>query len=263
MTSSNLFKSKGLVELANYLTPDTLFAFDLDGTLAPIVDDFAEATVPQLIQETLQRLVQVAKVSVITGRCRRDALNMLGMEPQLVVGNHGAEWPTEICERNYVQVMECLKWREALFDSLCYTNGVEIEYKGETLSVHYRKAEEPDKALAKIEAAIERLEPRPRCLGGKFVVNLLPPECLTKGEALAAAMAELGTKRAVYFGDDRTDEEVFRLQGIDLFGIRIGGDEETAARYHLEHQREMLGLLHSMVGIMEALYVYEGDWEQR
>jgi trehalose 6-phosphate phosphatase len=252
VTAPYLFASEGLVALTRYVAPDTLFAFDLDGTLAPIVAEYTEAKVAEPIRTTLQRLVKLAKVVVITGRARKDALAILGFEPHLIVGNHGAEWPPHERSRNWQVVERCLKWREQLARALACEQGVEVEYKVESLSLHYRKAHDPEKVLSLINSAIEELVPRPRIIGGKYVLNLLPMEAPTKGEALVAAMDRFGLKRAIFFGDDVTDEEVFRLENADIFGIHIGEDDQTAASYHLCDQSEMPGLLNSMVGVLEV-----------
>ena len=82
----------------------------------------------------------------------------------------------------------------------------------------------------------------------KYVVNLLPKEASTKVEALVAAMRELGAKRLIYFGDDIT---VLTLEGVDVFGIHLGAKEPTTVAFYLNSQSEMLGLLNSMVGILE------------
>jgi trehalose 6-phosphate phosphatase len=74
---------------------------------------------------------------------------------------------------------------------------------------------------------------------------------LTKGDALVAAMEMFGLKRAIFFGDDVTDEEVFKLKNVDVLGIHIGKDDKTAAPYYLKKQSALLGLLNSMVGILE------------
>ena len=249
---SYLFHSPGLAALARYATPDTLFAFDLDGTLAPIVEEHGAARIANPVRITLQRLVGLTKVVVLTGRSRKDAQAILRFEPHLIIGNHGAEWPPEDTSRNWQFVQDCLKWREQLHDGLFYEKGVEIEFKGESISLHYRKADDPDHALSLIHAAIDRLEPAPRLIGGKFVVNVVPAQAMGKGEALAAAMERLGATRAVYFGDDETDEEVFRLRRDDVFGVHVGEDDRTAAAYYLKQQSEMLGLLNSIVGILES-----------
>lgn len=251
MTASYVSSPEGLAALARYVAPDTLFAFDLDGTLAPIVDDYTAARVAEPIRAILERLVKLAKVAVITGRSRQDALAILGLEPHLLVGNHGAEWPPQEGRRDWPQVTLCHEWQERLKYLLNNAQGVEIEFKGESVSLHYRKSDDSEKALTLINAAIEKLEPSPRRIGGKFVVNLLPMEAFTKGEALVAAMEMFGLKRAIFIGDDVTDEEVFKLGNADVFGIHIGTDGQTAAPYYLNEQSDLIGLLNSMVGMLE------------
>ncbi|HBG04726.1 MAG: trehalose-phosphatase [Geobacteraceae bacterium GWC2_58_44] len=247
-----LFHSQGLATLARYVAPDTLFSFDLDGTLAPIVEERAAARIAKPVRGALQRLAGLAKVAVITGRSRKDALSILGFEPHLVIGNHGAEWPADKENRNWQLVEHCLTWRDRLQGSLSEVQGVEIEFKGESISLHYRKAQDPDLALSLIHAAIDRLEPAPRRFGGKYVVNVIPVGAFGKGDALAAAMELFGSARAVYFGDDETDEEVFRLQRDEVFGVHVGRDDQSAATCYLNRQSEMLGLLNSIVGTLES-----------
>jgi trehalose 6-phosphate phosphatase len=252
MTASYLFSPEGLSALAGHVAPDTLFAFDLDGTLAPIVDEYNAARVAEPVRTTLERLAGLAKVTVITGRSRKDALEILGFEPHLLIGNHGAEWPADPESRNVEFAQLCTEWRERLQEMLSGVRGVEIEFKGESLSLHYRKSIDRDGALSRIDAAIWELSPSPKRIGGKFVVNLVPMDAFGKGEALKAAMEKLGFTRAIFFGDDVTDEEIFQLGNVDLLGIHIGKDDRTAAAYYLNDQSEMLGLLNAMVGILES-----------
>lgn len=250
--AENLFCSDGLVTLAHYVAPDTLFAFDLDGTLAPIVDEYSAAIVEEPVRITLERLLKLVKVAVITGRSRKDALAILGVEPHLLIGNHGAEWPaSDTSSRGLEYVLCCLKWREQLHERLCSAQGIEIEFKGESISLHYRKADDQERALELITKEVNALVPAPRIIGGKCVVNLLPVDAYTKGEALIAAMDVLGLNRAIYFGDDVTDEEIFQLRSIDLFGIHIGDGAQTAAPYYVSKPSELLGVLNSIVGVLE------------
>ena len=90
-----------------------------------------------------------------------------------------------------------------------------------------------------------QLEPAPRVIGGKFVVNLLPTEASTKGKALVEAMALVGATHAIYLGDDRTDEEVFTLGKAGLLGVHVGSETWTAASYCLDGQSEVAGSLPS------------------
>lgn len=249
--AKSLFSNDGLVALARYVALDTLFAFDLDGTLAPIVDDYTAAKVEEPMRTTLKRLIDLAHVVVITGRSRKDALGILGLEPHLLIGNHGAEWPSGDTSREWGHVRCSLKWQEQLHNKLFGVQGIEIEFKGESISLHYRKADDPEQAVALLTAEVDKLDPKPRIIGGKFVINLLPMEAFTKGEALIAAMDSFNVKRAMYAGDDVTDEEIFQLRGVDLFGIQIGDGTQTAAPYYVSKQSELLGVLNSIVGILE------------
>jgi len=68
---------------------------------------YPEAFIAEPVHATLGRLIKVAKVAVITGRSRQDALAILGFEPHLLVGNHGSEWPAQAGRRNWQQIALC------------------------------------------------------------------------------------------------------------------------------------------------------------
>jgi len=248
----NLLHPKNLSDLARFAVPETLFAFDLDGTLAPIAVHAWEVTLDPVLRATLKRLDQLATVCVLTGRSRQDALSILSLDLRLVIGNHGCEWPPEIRPRNQLFIATSSAWRDRLESELSHEEGVSVEYKGETLSVHYRNAKDSAAALERIEAAIKRLVPAPRVIGGKFVMNLLPMDAETKGKALVEAMAMVGAERAIYLGDDMTDEEVFKLTGVDLLGVHVGKETWTAASHYLDSQPEVTGVLQSIVQMLEA-----------
>ena len=252
MTALNLLTPQGLGELARFVTPRTLFAFDLDGTLAPIAVHASEVRLEPALRAALKRLDELAPVCVLTGRSREAALSILAMDLRLVIGNHGCEWPPEIRPRNRNFMETSLAWSDRLRCALSDEPGVEIEDKGETLAVHYRRAKEPAAALARVGEAIKGLLPAPRVIGGKFVLNLLPGEAEAKGEALVEAVARVGAERAVYFGDDLTDEDVFKLEGVDLLGVHVGREDWTAASYYLDDQSGVAGVLWSMVEMLEG-----------
>jgi trehalose 6-phosphate phosphatase len=258
MTASYLLHSGGFAALAGYVAPDTLFAFDLDGTLAPIVADYSAARISEPVRSALERLAKRVKVAIITGRSRKDARGILGFEPHLLIGNHGSEWPEDSYLRNHHFVEQCTAWRNQLQEQLGAIQGVEIEFKGESLSLHYRKVIDQESALSLMDTAIEKLTPSPKRIGGKCVINLAPMEAFTKGEALMVAMDEFGLQRAIFFGDDVTDEEVFQQRSIDLLGVHIGQDDRTAASYYLNNQAEMLNILNSMADSVESRHGEEG-----
>ena len=73
-----LFSREGRGALRDFIDCSTLFAFDLDGTLAPLVVDPTRIKIPDEIVEPLIRLNRMAPVALITGRARADADPHLG-----------------------------------------------------------------------------------------------------------------------------------------------------------------------------------------
>ncbi len=249
-----LFSDAGRAELRGAIDGETLFAFDLDGTLAPIVSDPAAIMISSGIKNGLLRLVRLAPVAVITGRARADALAHLGFPPRFLVGNHGAEGlpGAGATEREFVRL--CRGWKaqlQALLPDLD-RSGIFMEDKGATLSLHYRNAPDRELAQRKIVEAVSRLDPEPRRISGKFVENVVPQGALHKGEALLRIMEHLGCRRALFVGDDVTDEDVFRLRDDRIFGIRVGMSETSAARHFIHEQSEISLLLDEIMVILET-----------
>jgi trehalose 6-phosphate phosphatase len=252
MAAAYLFSTEGLSALARFVRADTMFALDLDGTLAPHATEHTDSNINAQIIMTLQRLMNYVNVAVITAESQRDALAFLGFEPHLLIDKQSANWPAQKNDRHWQQVKHCLRWRDQLYESLCDFYGVEIEFKENSIAVHYEHAENEEETLLLINAAIEVLEPKPRKIDGKLVVNLFPGKAITRAEALLSAMEHFGAKRSVYFGDDEKEEEVFLLGRSRVFGVHVGQDEKTAAAHYLHSQSELPGLLNSILGILES-----------
>ncbi len=89
------------------------------------------------------------------------------------------------------------------------------------------------------------------CRHRSIKVELFPMETLTKAEALLAAMRSIDSGRAVYFGGNVPDEEAFQMKNANIFGVHVGGNGQTTAPYYLNEPSEVLGLLNSMVGMLE------------
>jgi trehalose 6-phosphate phosphatase len=125
--------------------------------------------------------------------------------------------------------------------------GVAIEDKRYSLAVHYRQAADPAAAQAEVERAAAGLEGA-RVVGGKAVLNLVPSEAPHKGAALLAACERLGCSRAVFAGDDLTDEDVFALGDAGrVFGIRVGESADSAAPWFVRDQGEVDALLEAIL----------------
>lgn len=244
-----LFNHEAIGELAAFVDAATLFAFDLDGTLAPIVADPAGITIQYEVRHCLIQLNDLAPVAVITGRSRADAIKHLGFTPRFLVGNHGAEglpgWET--AAQDYAAI--CRGWKSQLESLLpdMPALGIYLEAKGQTVALHYRQASDPTTAQDRILAAFAALAPPPRVVSGILVENIAPQNAPHKGTALEVLMGHLRCTRAIFVGDDVTDEDVFNLQNPAIMGIRVGKDHASAAGYYLQGQHETVRLLQEII----------------
>ena len=98
--------------------------------------------------------------------------------------------------------------------------------------------------------AVDRLNPAPRRIPGKCVENVLPHSALNKGEALLRIMALAGASRAVFVGDDDTDEDVFRMRNDRILGIRVGNGLSSHATFFLSNQKKISRLLEELLGAL-------------
>lgn len=240
-----LFTESGLAALHSFADHSTLFAFDLDGTLAPIIDNPGEILIPELILKELTILNNHAKLAIITGRSRGDAQHHLGFSPRYLIGNHGAEglpgWKAS--DKEFLRFGN--NWERQLnaMIPVATRSDVVIENKGATVSIHYRKARDKEAVHLMLLRTIELLVPRPRRVSGIYVENLIPSTAPDKGIAILHLMQHSGCVKGFFAGDDETDEDVFKLAGDNLFTVHVGNDGKTRARYLLYDQREIERLL--------------------
>jgi trehalose 6-phosphate phosphatase len=186
---------------------------------------------------------------VISGRSRDDVAGRLRDIPiALVSGNHGLEPWAE--QRQYVRQVK--GWIDRLGPRLASHAGVSIEDKTYSISIHYRAAADRKQALRAIHHASNDLRGA-RLIGGKLVVNILPDGAPTKGAALERARRQLACEKALYVGDDDTDEDAFGIvDRTKLLGVRVGATERTRARYCLTRQRDIDRLLRQLILLRPA-----------
>lgn len=241
----DILSPQGLSILQSFVTPQTLCAFDLDGTLAPIIADPDAVALPATVRQAMQQLCSLAPVAVITGRGCDDARQRLGFMPRYLVGNHGLEGlPDSSVNLAALRVLIDY-WSSELYRLLPVSLVAELlfEPKAGSLSLHYRHAADPAAAHQALLEAIAQLQPQPRYVGGKYVENLVPHGVPHKGDALLRLMEHSGAATALFVGDDETDEDVFRLVDPQILSVCVGTGRSTAARYFLQDQTRMVDLL--------------------
>jgi trehalose 6-phosphate phosphatase len=180
-------------------------------------------------------------VVVVSGRAFGDvAARVDGAPVAAIVGNHGAEPSPEAAAAR----ASVARWRAALGE---LPDGVVLEDKGLSLTLHYRHAPDRAAAEATLRDRAERLGPDVRLVGGKCVLNLVPASLPHKGDAIRRLWALYQTRHALYVGDDVTDEDVFRLADPRLVTVRIGPTDQTAARFALPGQEAIDELLQRLL----------------
>jgi trehalose 6-phosphate phosphatase len=159
---------------------------------------------------------------------------MTGVPDLLVVGNHGTEWlepgagaptPSGWAARIGPLVDE-------VADRVPALEGVTVERKGLSATVHYRNAPEPVEARGVVLDAIGRLPDGLELRDGRMSVELRPVGLGDKGAATRAIIDRFGLHGVVVMGDDVTDLDMFaavdrargagRLRGAI---IAIGGQD--------------------------------------
>ena len=243
-----LFSAAGQQALREFVREGLLCLFDFDGTLVPLEPHPEQVNVPVAVFERLRRLQQRTPVGIVTGRGLADMHRMLPFAPDYLIGNHGIEGLPGWEDRAGAFEAACEGWREQIGNALTDIDAhIWIEYKRYSLSVHYLHAERPADAAQRMSQLFATLSPAPRVITGKHVFNLLPPGASDKGRAVAELMKLTGAPRALYAGDDVTDEHVFQLGRDDIFAIRVGHSPDSAADFHIPDHESIAQLLDLLI----------------
>jgi len=198
---------------------------DVDGTLSPIVADPDQAQVTPRNRELLAELQEhCTLVAVISGRAAPYLHAMVGVDGLVYVGNHGFErWehgqvivdPGVAAYRHALEAAQ-----EALRPRL--EDGMRVEDKGATLSLHYRQTSNPDQTAARFRPIAAAIATRHglRLTEGRKVFELRPPLEVDKGSAFTGLIRQHQLEAALYLGDDTTDVAALKVAR----GVRERGE---------------------------------------
>jgi trehalose 6-phosphate phosphatase len=251
---THALSTAGLSRIREFVTGRALLAFDIDGTLAPIVSQPWDARIPDSSQRLLAEIAAHHSLAIITGRGVGDARRMLKFNPRYLVGSHGAEGVPGFDAAAQTYAKTCAAWLSTLHaegEAWRAMPGVTLEEKTYSLAFHYRHADDQDEARRALESRILHLSPWPRVVPGKCVLNFVPRDAPHKGDALRALLAHCGCDHALYVGDDVTDEDVFRLKLPGVLSVRIDPPLASDAELFLTNQREVELLLEALVLILD------------
>jgi trehalose 6-phosphate phosphatase len=236
--------------LAQIAWARVLLAFDFDGTLAPIVEHPTDARMRERTRLLFERVCALYPCAVISGRARDDVSRRIAGAPVChVIGNHGLECGDDV--ESFARQIQQI--RPTLERGLAGRPGIEIEDKGYSLAIHYRRSRQKRADRKAIQDCVRALPSRLRLMAGKLVVNVIPEGAPHKGEALLRVRAEVGADTALYVGDDITDEDVFEIdQPGRLLTVRVGRSSATSAEYFVRDQREVDRLLARLADLRES-----------
>jgi len=196
---------------------------DIDGTLSPIVEHAADASVPET---TRQLLIAISRryglVACISGRRASEARAMVSIGSITYIGSHGAEllesgWTESRLDPSVNEWTARIDaFRRESDTAELRRRRVRIEDKGPIVAFHWRGATDEEAA----KAAVDTLAAHAEAGGlevhwGRKVMEARPPLRIGKGGGVTTLLERSTVSQALYAGDDVTDLDAFRgLRGL-------------------------------------------------
>jgi trehalose 6-phosphate phosphatase len=230
---------------------DAVVGLDFDGTLAPIVEDPAEAHIHPQAREVLVALAQqVLAVAVVTGRPARQALDLGGLEEVgkavgdagkdlFLFGQYGNErWSSTNRRVVSPRPPQGLASFTADLPRILRRHHAEeahVEDKGLAVAVHTRRLEDPQAAFDELLPALQQQAARYDLVvePGRQVIEVRSGG-MHKGIAVQKLVDELHPGGFVFVGDDLGDVEAFEAvtrlgdDGMPTLLVCSASGEESA-----------------------------------
>ena len=214
-------------------TARLLVTSDFDGTLAPIVNNPADARPLPAAAHALFALADLPDTSValISGRAL-SVLRELSGTPATVhlVGSHGAEFDTGFSHPIDEELLARIV--SELGAIAVGRPGVAVETKPASVALHVRNASPEDGAAALSEARRAAEYWDAQATAGKAVLEFAVLQT-DKGEAVDVLRAQCDATAVVFLGDDVTDEKAFRRMLDGDVGVKVGPGD-TLAHYRVD-----------------------------
>jgi trehalose 6-phosphate synthase/phosphatase len=232
------------------------FLFDYDGTLVPLARSPDLASPDGELLQMLDRLSAIPGISVdlVSGRPRDVLDQWFGKRDVLLWAEHGlwrreaprGEWqptaPVDPTELEHVVPLLDRFTRS--------TPGAHLERKSASIAWHYRGAEDAigNRHAGQLRILLaDALKTLPlEILEGKKVIEV---RFRGSTKAVVAHMMDAETPASaaiVAFGDDRTDEDLFRALPASSITVAVG-QPLAGARYQLDDYSDVRDILHRLL----------------
>ncbi|RCV14053.1 hypothetical protein SEVIR_2G407600v4 [Setaria viridis] len=243
---------------------------DYDGTLSPIVKDPDSAVMTDEMRDAVRGVAEHFPTAIVSGRCRDKVFNFVKLAELYYAGSHGMDIKGPTAQSKHAkakaEAVLCQPASEFLpvIDEVCRAltattaaiPGARVENNKFCLSVHFRCVQEEKwRALEEQVRSVLKEYPDLRLTKGRKVLEIRPSIKWDKGNALQFLLEALGFADSknvfpIYIGDDRTDEDAFKVlrnmgQGVGILVSKI--PKETSASYSLREPSEVKEFLHKLV----------------
>ncbi|KAK1435487.1 hypothetical protein QVD17_01251 [Tagetes erecta] len=241
---------------------------DYDGTLSPIVENPDHAYMDPQMREVVKNVAKYFPTAIVSGRCRAKVYNFVRLSELYYAGSHGMDikGPSSRKHQQGNQNVLCQPAKDflpmmnevykILTEKTKDIRGSNVENNKFCLSVHYRCVEEQSWSdLADRVKSVLKDYPKLKLTQGRMVLEIRPTIKWDKGNAIEFLMESLGYSNSkdvlpIYIGDDRTDEDAFKVlrkrgQGFGILVSKL--PKETDAVYSLREPFEVMYFLQRLV----------------
>ncbi|KAB2597387.1 trehalose-phosphate phosphatase J [Pyrus ussuriensis x Pyrus communis] len=242
---------------------------DYDGTLSPIVEDPDRAFMSDAMRKTVKKVARCFPTAIVSGRCREKVYKFVRLAELYYAGSHGMDIKGPPKGSKYMKVCQGVLCQPAseflpmidevyrlLVDKTKSTPGAKVENNKFCLSVHFRCVDEKkwNELFMQVRSILKEYSML-KLTQGRKVLEIRPTIKWDKGKALEFILESLGYANCtdvfpVYIGDDRTDEDAFKVlrergQGFGILVSKV--PKETNATYSLQEPAEVMDFLQRLV----------------
>ena len=268
-------------QISNYAKGKRIALFlDYDGTLSPIVDNPDCAFMSDAMRAAVKKVAKHFPTAIISGRSHDKVYEFVKLNELYYAGSHGMDIMAPVIQTINDDQRNCFKSTDKkgkavnlfqpaaeflpmirevfklLVESTKDIEGAIVEDNKFCVSVHYRNVDEKSwPAVLQCVHEILKDYPRLHLTHGRKVLEVRPTINWDKGRAVTFLLESLGLSNCedvlpIYIGDDRTDEDAFKVlrEGNQGYGILVSAEpKDSNAFYSLRDPSEVMEFLKSLV----------------
>lgn len=230
-----------------------LFLFlDYDGTLIPGKKAYREARLSVATWKLLDHLSRLedCKIALVSDRSVKDLKLLTNFKNLSYIGNHGMEIQSDKFNYNadLAKDVRYALWLvyNSIYEELCNVEGIVIDEKKLSLSIHYRMVSAAQ--VGKIKGIVTKAlsEHGTHNLNVNYrrnTIDIKPNGVWNKGWAAAMLLSKYPDHFPLSIGYDSSNEDLFKTFQQTGLNCRVGKSHESLANYYLNNTGEVQQLL--------------------